>query len=306
MFSKHYLDVVAKIDEGLSCNEICTALGISRKQLYYYMQSLKNDGLGFVRKYYSDGVIKYLPAKKSRDLEQSDTISLITPVGSKEETLMLISDPHYGNDRARPDLIERAYSYAKKNDIHTLVCSGDVIDGTYTLGVKERPRDEVFDQVRNFVDKFPRDDNINVIMTLGDHEYSALNTYYINLKDILYNKRHDLIVGGYNNSVLELKNDKIAVYHHINGGGIKSGYYPIILRGHTHKYTCFQRQDGTLDVNVPPLSDIREEQPSALLLDLSFKNGYIDEADVKQLLFLDKDYVVSTCRFDFKKNADKN
>ena len=93
------------------------------------------------------------------------------------------------------------------------------------------------------------------------------------------------------------------LFHHIDGGVIPSKeYYPIIIKGHTHNYSSIKRDDGVLYISAPAVSDVMETHPSALVLDLSFKDGYINEADVKQLLFLDKDYIVSNNRFEFKRN----
>ena len=303
MYCKQYLDVVKAIDDGLTSNEICISLGISKKQLYYYLQSLKNGGIDFNRKYYSNGVIKYIPIKKSRDLESSDYVKLITPLGSNEETFLVLSDTHLGHEKERLDLLDRSYNYAVKNDIHVILFAGDLIDGTYTKGIRERDREDLFQQIEHFIKDYPHDDRITNIMVLGDHDYSALTTYYLNLKEIINNRRHDLVVGGYNNTNIELKNDKIMLFHHIDGGFIPNKeYYPIIIKGHTHNYSSIKRDDGVLYVSAPAISDVMETHPSALILNVSFKDGYINEADVKQLLFLDKDYIISTNRFEFKRN----
>lgn len=303
MYSSKYLKIVKEIEDGKTCNEICSSLGISRKELYYYMQSLKNEGIDFIRKYYTNGIIMYTSIKKGRDINtETNTVNLITQTRGNYEKFLVLSDTHLGNDRARLDLIKRAYEYARKNDINVVLLCGDLLDGTYTKGIKERSINEIFDQIGYFIDKYPFDDSITNVTVLGDHDYSLLSTYGINLKDVLYNKRHDFLIGGFNNTNVNIKNDMIILNHHLNCGNITTGYSPIILKGHTHNYSSTKREDGTLDVNVPSISEVMDAHPSALTLELDFKDGYIVGADIKQILFLDKDYTISSCRYEFKRN----
>ena len=305
MYPVKYLTIIKEIDDGKTCNEICSSLSISRKELYYFMQSLKNEGIDFIRKYYSDGVIKYAPVKKARDIVNTDsnTVDLITQTNGNYEKFLVISDTHLGHPKERLDLLDRVYNYARKNDIGVIFLCGDLIDGTYTKSVKERSRDEIFKQVEYFINKYPFDNNITNIAVLGDHDYSALSTYYINLKDVLMNKRHDFLIGGYNNTSVNIKNDNIHLFHSLNGGKITTnGYSPIILKGHTHAYSSAKKEDGTLEISVPSISEVMEAMPSALQLELDFRGGYIVGADVKQILFLDKDNIVSNCRYEFKRN----
>ena len=305
MFSDYYMKVIKSINDGLSCNEICTSLNISRKQLYSLLLYLKNDGINYTRRYQADGVLYYEPVKKLRDTNESNSVTLHTQYGGKEQRVLVISDLHFGNSKERLDLIERAYNFCLKNDIHVILIAGDLLDGTYTKGIKERREEEVYEQVRHFVRDYPFDDKIINIATLGDHDYSILTTNQINLKDVIGNKRHDICIGGYNNTTVNIKNDNIMLYHHLNCGSITSGYTPIILKGHGHNYSSIKRDDGVLDISVPALSSVMDEHPSALILDMIFKDGYICEADVKQVLFLDKDYVVSNNRYEFKNSREK-
>ena len=306
MFKDYYMKLIKSIDDGLTCNEICESLNISRKQLYSLLNYLKLDGINFNRRYQSNGVLVYEPLKKIRDINNdNNSVNLITNYGSLEERSLVISDLHFGNENERLDLIERAYKFCIKNDIHVILIAGDIIDGTYTKGIKERKEEEVYEQIRHLVNDFPYDSNIINIGVLGDHDHSVLTTNYINLKEVLNNKRHDICIGGYNNTNINIKNDNIMLYHHLNGGSITPGFSPIILKGHGHTYSALKRDDGVLDISVPALSSVMGDHPSALLLDLSFKDGYIYEADVKQVLFLDKDEIVSNHRYEFKNSREK-
>jgi len=301
MFSEKYMKIIDEIEDGKTCNEICLSLGISRKQLYYYMQSLKNEGINFSRKYYSNGVIKYSLDNRIINKDEDNSIDLITRSNSENERFIVFSDSHFGNENEKKELHDKLFEYATKNDIHVLLCCGDILDGTYTKGIKKRSREEVIDQIVHFLDIFPFDKNITVIGVLGDHDYSILSIYGINIKNLFDNKRHDLVFGGFNNTNINIKNDNIVLYHHLNGGNITPKASPIILKGHPHNYSSTRREDGTVDICVPSTSGIMDILPSSLIMDLTFKHGYISEADFKQLLFLDKDYIVSTNRYEFKK-----
>lgn len=307
MYSSQYMKIVKEIGEGKTCDQICNSLNISRKQLYYYMQMLKNDGIDFGRKYYSDGSVMYEPIRKLRDLKaEKNQINLITPVGSTTESFLVISDTHFGNEKERLDLINRAYNFAIKHGIHIIFICGDLLDGTYTLGVKDRRIEETFAQIEHFIKDYPYDKSVINIAVLGDHDYSIMNNHQINLKEVINSKRHDIAVGGFNNVTVGIKNDSILLYHHLAGGAINPFYSPVMLKGHSHDYSITHRDEGTLDISVPSLSDIKDVHPSALYLEVEFKEGYIVEADVKQVLFLDKDYVVSNYRHIFNRtNCEK-
>lgn len=303
MYSSHYMKIIKEVESGKTCNEICDSLNISRKQLYYYMQCLKNDGIDFNRKYYSNGTLKYEPRNKIVEVNPiPNLVNLITPIGSTIESFMVISDTHFGNEKERIDLLNRAYEYAIKHNIHVIFIAGDLLDGNYTLNVKERSLKEVIQQINHFIKDYPYDKNIINIAVLGDHDSSVYNYHYINLKEVINNKRHDIAVGGFNNVMVGIKNDYILLYHHVGGGAIPPHYSPIILKGHSHYYGFVNKDDNTLDISVPSLSDIKSECPSALVIDTEFKDGYIVEANVKQVLFLEKDCIVSSIKHVFNRN----
>lgn len=79
----------------------------------------------------------------------------------------------------------------------------------------------------------------------------------------------------------------------------------ILLMGHKHLYRTFINNDNNrLCVYVPSLSDINESLPTAIEMTYEFKNGKISNVLSKQILFGDKDYVLSEVIYDL--NNDKN
>ena len=299
MFNDYYMRLVKCIDDGLTCNEICNYLNISRKQLYNFLLYLRNDGINFNRKYLSNGVLIYEPVKRNRELIKDNTINLYTEYGSSEEKILVISDLHFGNEKERIDLLKRVYEYCKENDIHVIFNTGDIIDGTFTKGIKERDAETIYKQVKHIIDDYPFDKNIINFGVLGDHDDSIRIYRNINLKDILDNKRHDICVGGFNNTTINIKNDCINLYHHLNGGSINNSYSPIVIKGHSHVFNINKRDDGVIDINAPSLSNVSiYSKPACLLLDLKFTKGYINEVEIKEISFEDKEETIYDNKFE--------
>ena len=123
--------------------------------------------------------------------------------------------------------------------------------------------------------------------------------------EICNNRRHDIIIGGYNNAEINIKNDKIHLFHYILGGKMYSTEAPIILCGHLHKYMT-QQKNNSLYITLPTLSNINQQMPSALELDVSFSKGYISNAVIKHLYFGTQDFVLSESSFDLLKGRNIN
>lgn len=203
-------------------------------------------GMRYTRSYYSDGSIKYkkistMQALKSyMNVSQSKTI--ITDINENNMKFLLISDLHFGNELERIDLIDRAYNYCVKNGINIILCGGDLIDGAFTKG-KQKISD-LYQQIEYFIKNYPQDKNILTFSVAGDHDISAFNTTSLDIVEMCNNFRHDIIIGGYNNAEINLKNDKIHLYHHIENGSLLQTSAPIILHGHSHQYLTEIKNDS--------------------------------------------------------------
>ena len=107
--------------------------------------------------------------------------------------------------------------------------------------------------------------------------------------------RHDLVSLGYGVGNINIKNETIYIKHHINDYNIP--HIPsesIILLGHSHKASIYT--NGNLYVHIPTLSDLNNENcgfPGAMLMTLSFKNGYFKIGHFEQLLVNNKVYKVN-------------
>lgn len=296
------LKLLQYIKEGKTCNEICVGLNISNNELYEHLNNLKNKGFFFKRKYYGNGTITY---KTIRDLsginklKKSAFNSIITEHKDEQMRCLVISDLHFGNSLESIELLNRAYNYCVKNGIHIVLCCGDMIDGTFSK--VEQNIEDIYTQIEHFIKDYPFDKNVLTFGVAGDHDYSGLCEGGQDITEAVRNYRHDIIIGDYNNSVINIKSDSITLHHHILGGTYFNYVSPIVFNGHLHKYKI-NMQTNHLNVCVPSLSLINESLPTAVDVVLNFNKGYISLANFKQIYFGDKDYVLNETEYDLLKN----
>ena len=285
--------------------EICEILNINPQQLYNLLLNLKNNGMMISRKYYSDGSIKYKQVTTMQELKKlklfSQDRTIITDTNENQLKILAMSDLHFGNKLQRPDLIDRAFNYCAKKGINIILCGGDLIDGAYTRG--EQIISDLHKQIEYLITNYPFDKNIFTISVAGDHDMSALKTEALNIIDICENYRHDIVIGGFNNTGINLKNDQILLFHHTNGGVMRQTEAPIILHGHSHIYTI-EIKNNCLNITLPSISDIIQPMPSVIELDLDFNKGYINNVVSKQIFFGNQDIVLSEATFDLLTNRN--
>lgn len=290
-------DLKEMLKEEKSSFEICQELNLSRKELYEELLKLKNMGILTSRKYYSDGTIKYKNISEISEFNKYNTMNVNkseTIITDKEENvlkLLVISDLHFGNKLDRLDLIDKAYNYCVKNSINIILCCGDLIDGPFTRG--EQHITDLYKQLEYFIEKYPFDKNILTFAVGGNHDYSVLEKDSLNIVELCNNYRHDVIIGGYSNTLVNLKNDKILLHHNIQNMNKQITFFraaKIIFQGHFHKFS-FERNNDKVYICVPTLSNIMQTCPSALEMILYFTNGSINNISLKNISF-DKSYSI--------------
>jgi len=309
------LNLKNQLLELLKCSktneEICNTLNINTQQLYHLLLDLKNNGAMISRKYYSDGSIQYKEVSSIGNLIsffRQDT-SIITEYEENNLKFLVISDLHFGNKLERLDLVNRAYEYCVKNGINIILSCGDLLDGGFSH--VEQKITDLHQQIEYFIKNYPYDKNIFTLSVAGDHDWSLCRKSALNIIEICNNFRHDIIIGGYGNSIINIKNDQILLNHYINdlhkNLNLEKENVPLILRGHYHKFTTeFDMKNNILYVKVPSLSDIINSMPTALELNLTFKKGYIDNAIIKQIYFGTQDIVLNESTFDLLSNRNVN
>jgi predicted phosphodiesterase len=285
------------IKEGKNNREICEIFNISFNQLYDELLKLKTKGVKYSRKYYSDGSIKYNKIKKLKKLNENVNKTIITDNQENNMKFLLISDLHFGNEFENLGLIDRAYNYCIKNGINIILCGGDFIDGSFSKSPQKIT--DLYDQIEYFIKNYPQDKNILTFGVAGDHDFSTLKRASLDIIEICNNRRHDIIIGGYNNAEIN------HLFHNMLGGRMHSAQAPIILCGHLHKYMT-QQKNNSLYITLPTLSNINQQMPSALELDLSFSKGYISSAVIKHLYFGTQDFVLSESEFNLLNERNSN
>lgn len=273
------------LSAGKNNREICEVLNISSDQLYDELLKLKNRGIRHSRKYYSDGSIKYSNVSTMQDLKNymdaNQDRTIITDSKENSMKFLLISDLHFVNELERIDLI----------------------DGAFTRGSQKIS--DLYEQIEYFIKHYPQDKSILTFSVAGDHDISAFNTASLDIIEMCNNFRHDIVIGGYNNTGINLKNDQIHLYHHIEAGVMRQTTAPIILHGHSHKYST-EMKKNSLNITIPTLSNINQPMPTALELDVYFSKGYIANLVIKHLYFGEQDIVLGESTFDLLSGRNVN
>ena len=293
------------IREGRTCNDISRELNISNKQLYNRLLTLKNKGLMLERKYYSNGQITYKSPSSSSIIYNKTTNSSDNILSLHEETdmkMLVISDLHFGNKLERLDLVDSAFNYCAKNGINIILCAGDMIDSLSSRCKKEYNTAEK--QMKHFVKDYPHDKNILTFAVGGNHDIYAFYKESKSIIDYTNMYRHDIIIGNFLLNTINIKNESIDLYHHIDNYSKTASDAIITLHGHAHKYSTQVNSKNKLQVVVPSLSDINETLPTALEMDLHFKKGFIETVNLKQIYFIYRDMVLSEVSYDLMKNRN--
>ena len=286
--------LIELLKSNISTKEICDILKVDEITLYKLLLEIKNKGVSFLRKYNVNGEISYQRIKKFKEIKKANnknnTKTIYTPNSSKSLKTLAISDLYIGNEAERLDLLDRAFNYCIKNNIHIIFCGGDIIDGAYSSGNQKITN--IYKQTEYFIANYPHDKSIITFAVGGDHDYSALYRYGIDISEMCNNYRHDIVIGGFNNTIINMKKDKIQLYHYLKAGMLLNVNPSLIFHGHFHNFQLNMQQDR-LNIVLPSLSDITDTYPQALEVTLNFKDEFIESTDIKQIVFDQKDIILS-------------
>ena len=285
--------LIELINKNKNINEICELLNLERQQVYKEIERLKEQKYEFEREYHYNGNMKYLLQKQQSNRHQR--INLITKNTENKLTFMLISDIHYGNVNDRIDLLYKIYDYCNNKNIHIIINAGDLIDGISTGNNRRILTLE--DQIKGIIKEYPFDNSILNFICLGNHDIESLQNKELELSTILNRERQDLIPLGYKLGCINVKNEKIYVNHFIKNFKTEciSGNY-FILKGHSH-IASYTQKNGFTSIHIPTLSNLNNSEycpfPGAMIMQLTFENGYFKEAHFDQLIIGDKIYITN-------------
>lgn len=287
MAKKLAKDILELISLEYNSNEICELLDIEKQELYEELLDLKNKGLNLRRKYYSNGTMLYKTIDNVREYydTKKNERTLITDFSEQEINFLVISDLHFGNELERLDLVDKAFDYCAKNGINNILACGDLIDGTCA-----KKNTDVREQAMYFIKNYPQDNRIQTFAVAGDRDFTALRNQGVDLIELCNNYRHDVVIAGYNNAKLNIKNDKILLFHEIRNGFRQEFDIPLLLQGGKNRFEVYQN-NAFVEINIPPLSYVKTDNPGAVELIVRFNGkGYIRNVTALQIDF-DKDIV---------------
>ena len=304
------------IEENKSINEIKSILNISNKELIDNLNELRCNGISIDKEYHTNGNISFALNKERVNYDVLGEIKLIKTNISKIK-MLVISDLHLDSFRDRVDLLDKAYQYAKDNNINIILNTGDLIDGNrleYSL-VRHKT---MYEQFKYLLNNYPYDKDIINLIVLGNHDIYPIYTGF-NIINLLESNRLDLVPVGINYAKINIGNSSIGLYHPISEiENYISNYYNITndstnevnLIGHFHVYKK-EFNKNRLFVRIPTLSNIllqdmydkkkMSTSQGMIELFLMFQNESIKTAQIK---YLKVDPYIRVCdekRYCYKK-----
>lgn len=299
--------------EGKNVKEIKDLLKIDNNKLVSILNNLRNNGISIMKKYYIDGNIG-LSLNKGKIFDTSNYIRLM---GSniKRLKMLVISDLHFGSLHDKVDLLDKAYQYAKDNNINIILNLGDLIDGrSIQYGLSKNKN--MYDQFRYLLNNYPYDKDIVNFIVLGNHDVFPFSRGF-NLIEFLCGNRLDLVPVGIETATIDIGNSSVGMYHPVSFES-NYNYYnvrnssenDVNLFGHSHLYEK-EFKKNKLFIKIPTLSNLLlkdsysndkiKYSQGMIELFLIFQNEYINTAQIK---YLKVDPYIRVCdekRYNFKK-----
>ena len=291
--------LLSLIESGKTIEEMSAIMNLSFKQIYNLITILQNKGMEFKRKYYEDGTMLYLMKKclNCKNNRGNGLIekTIVTSPQSQDFKAVIISDLHIGSTYERPDLLDNIYNFCIKNNYHIILVAGDIIDGI-TFGL-DHLHDNHIDQLEHFLKVYPFDKSILNVAVLGNHDLDPLKKMGLDFLKFLETYRHDFINLGYRQGILNIKNDRIFLFHTLETDSVNLPSFDyenlkketLVIEGHHHFYSYREFPNYT-KICTPPASDISKYSnpnfPSSMLtLELTFnKSGLYNRGVISQYL----------------------
>lgn len=298
-FNQLTTNIINLINLGKTNREICEKLNIDYKTLYFELKKVKNCKRNYDREYFYDGKIISKGNQKNK-YGKGNTLNI-----GYNNTLrfLVISDLHYGNSLENVDAVNRAFNYAKKRGINVILACGDFIDGAFSKGKQIIER--YFKQFEHFALDYPYDKDIITFGVGGNHDYSVKFTDEFDFIKFCSMYRDDIIIDNYGNSFLNIGKETIQMHHEIKGFPKIKSSSKIILNGHIHKYDIKQVKDNhSLNIYIPTISNLIQTVPEALEIELSLNNEIIENINIKEICFGNRDIILSEKEFYFNKNNE--
>lgn len=281
------LKLIELIQKGKTLNEIGQILGMSHKMIFTRLSLLKNSGYFFDRNYYYNGEIKYKIRSPLQNSKNNEIMNVIKEDHTGYIRAILISDIHLGHIQDELKCLDSMNEYCIKQNIHLILNAGDFFEGIYKDRIENNKCKSAREQINYALKKYPYDKNILSFVVLGNHDLSFWKEYGIDIKEILLDRRHDIVPIGYEHGQLNINGINITINHSKKSLAIPKG---ISLRGHSHKFKIIQGPNYIF-INVPTLSSVPtianlNPIPSMIDMKLEVQNGRVYREYLKHLIFI--------------------
>ena len=251
-------NVVIGINNKMSASDIAKMCGVSLKEVFNVVNSLKDKGIIYYPTYNLDGQIIY--TKKKIGLEAPVVLRAKNGVFS----FIAHADAHVGNiydDIKRFDVLG---NYEINNDIHFVVNGGDTVDGPAHENQSIPRRLPNFDdQVSEFLDAYPLIDGVINLAVYGGHEDNCKTSDERRFCDVLREERHDFRVFSSGSGILSINGQEFFLCHDASETRIKNNLRDdqIMIAAHSHRCMIGAYRSGkslALRFVLPSLSKLSE------------------------------------------------
>ena len=172
----------------------------------------------------------------------------------------------------------------------------------YGNNIKETKITDSYKQLEYGIDNYPHDELINTYICLGNHDMTFLLEESLNIKNLLLDKRHDLIPIGYGNGKIKILDNTFYLHHPISKCNINSlgetVMNSIIIKGHYHQFKVITGITELI-IYTPTLSSVPTKAikynnltyPSIIDAEFNLENGIIKDAYLQHFLIIDNNLI---------------
>jgi UDP-2,3-diacylglucosamine pyrophosphatase LpxH len=247
-------------------------LGVSEDEIYQAVAKLQRDGFRGVSIYNDEGIIfvhnrvrffQTIPGM-SGDTMGLDLSSIF---GGEVIRFGVVSDTHFGNKSAAIKELHKFYDVLAEEGISTVFHVGDLTDGYYMqrpTSVLEQNAVGYSNQLKLFVDNYPRRPGITTYCISGNHDYTHMRNGMANIGENIMDKRDDINYLGHNFGKAHLRKGlSVSLIHPTDGASAalssklrelidrnSNRRSEIMLVGHYHKI-AHEHYNGVWAYMVP-------------------------------------------------------
>lgn len=203
-------------------------LDVDEDAIYSAVSKLQRDGFRGVSVYDDEGTIyvhnrirfyKTIPGLSGNE----KGLDLSSVFGGETIRFGVVSDTHIGHKQAAIKELNKFYDLLEEEGIDTVFHVGDLTDGYYVqrpTSVLEQDAVGYTNQLKLFVNKYPRKEGITTYCITGNHDYSHMRNGMANVGEAIESMRDDFVYLGHNFGRLMLRKGlTVSLIHPTDGAG---------------------------------------------------------------------------------------